>query len=638
MMTENPVPAPETAPSPRPTLGEISRQFRRPDYVGQFYQSLPRRIREEIDPSSARYNPKKSLFQMVIPAAGRDNLAIRTATDAQLDRVATDFVRTLEQNGVRVTDPHIPVDVLARAYLETAPPEILAPQGAKEKATVGLRKADQKVWDLDRKIMDLENKAVAAAKRKAEQGLAIAAKAGPAHHAAEGFLPPEKVQEIQQQYPQPPIQPRRARPAARSAQPAPGVPDIDLLTPQVRADVRASQRAQGTTAPSRVEQWTASAKGLAEQLRQSIRLRHRPAPPVAAEPAPAAPSAPAAVEPYPTEPEPAPAEFHIPEDRRAQAAMRPPPPPEAPTPPREAPTHLENPFDVIETFKSPYGYDLPVYRVRYSPNTDERPYNQPQGLGKWAGLDKTDYPPTQQQWVIQPRAGQELVLKMSGTQSPRSLTRERELFLRSNQLFPQDARNRPVVIYGYGYQEWQGQQYILEELVNEGNFALLENYQRQHLLDQAEIAEIALGITDIVSTLNKAGIAFMDLNRGNVFWDPVGKRIRLIDAESARTKSPGERGPYIKDRQRVANIIFSLVAGTSMDNATKAQITDGLQSQSMSQKLGPLRRIVERAHSIGSENYGDPFTAEGTERMYVDLQQALEEIRRISPPPSTPKQ
>lgn len=260
MMTENPVPAPETAPSPRPTLGEISRQFRRPDYVGQFYQSLPRRIREEIDPSSARYNPKKSLFQMVISAAGRDNLAIRTATDAQLDRVATDFVRTLEQNGVRVTDPHIPVDVLARAYLETAPPEVLTPQGAREKAAVGYRKADQKVRDFDRKIMDLENKAVAAAKRKAEQGLAIAAKAGPAHHAAEGFLPPEKVQEIQQQYPQPPIQPRPAHPAPE-AQPA---------------------------APSRVEQWTASAKGLAEQLRQSIRLRHRPAPPVAAEPAPAA--------------------------------------------------------------------------------------------------------------------------------------------------------------------------------------------------------------------------------------------------------------------------------------------------------------------------------------------------------------
>lgn len=216
---------------------------------------------------------------------------------------------------------------------------------------------------------------------------------------------------------------------------------------------------------------------------------------------------------------------------------------------------------------------------------------------------------------------------MSGTKGNRSLHAEREALLRSNDLFPPDAQNRPARIYGYGNQDSGRQQYIVEEFINGGEFILLEDYQKQkgQALDQSEIAEIALGIADAIRTLNNHGIVFEDLQESNIFWDPQNRRVRLIDLERAQVGQLGDRISYSSDRERLANIIFSLA--TNIGNGSFTRDTIEATITNNPQQFGPLRQIIERAHLIGPENYGSAFSAEGTERMYEDLKQALSEAK-----------
>lgn len=259
----------------------------------------------------------------------------------------------------------------------------------------------------------------------------------------------------------------------------------------------------------------------------------------------------------------------------------------------------------------------------------------PAGLGKWISQRsdlKEIFPPVVGKWMAEPKPGSMVALKISrgDPQANGQLAAERVALYKMNNISPDNADCRPAKLLGYGVARYTGGSetpyLVLEQIAPPFvNLNLYLHDARGGHLPEQEALEIVCKLGIIINKAHGVNILHNDINDqklDNVFWDPEGRRIRLIDWGNADPNFGYDKGfiekrSYMNDRDGLGRLLFRLVTGERfpVDKRVNPALWDrmSLTTRTAIERACDLKRNEDKSLYYNSKDKVD------TGRMQVDL-------------------
>lgn len=307
----------------------------------------------------------------------------------------------------------------------------------------------------------------------------------------------------------------------------------------------------------------------------------------------------------------------------------------------------ESPFQGVRFLGD--GLTGQVYLTEYNPTQ-----HVPKGLGQWVPQQRfvaETAPTTPGAWTIPIEPGQKVAVKIAFSPDEERargsapgyaipmLTSERWALVQCDKIFRNRDPARPAELLGFGVNEDQ-LPYLAMEVIEEP-FERLDNYlnSKGGNLTEQEALEIGIHMADFFNLLHRSpyGLIQNDQNLENFFWDPTGKRLRVIDFGNVTAKkaelSEGVSGFYSFDRQALARNLFQLTTGRQSPQVITLQDVQGFSPEMQSF----FQRVFIRGAG-GYLSYPDgtrdlwlnlrvaqaKLTGQGTNQLRTDLRQEIE--------------
>lgn len=260
-----------------------------------------------------------------------------------------------------------------------------------------------------------------------------------------------------------------------------------------------------------------------------------------------------------------------------------------------------------------------VFRIRF--NSDDI---YPKGLGSWpADPEQDEATYSFGPWIEKPSVGTELALKVQPLNNE-GLRDERVALLRTNHLFKEDDKARPVRLYGYGIGSIDSgnrgkKSYLLQEIIPANFLPFREIRNAPEFLSPTQAFNLIISVTELINTLHQAGITHGDIEGPgfdqHVFFDPETDQLRIIDLHQYESTNAIEESRSSISLDRVG-----------IDGAASIILDPHLHSEQALQLRDKIRT------KISNEDFGNPTAEDDTDK-YPSLpsgtQQFLDDLRDL---------